>query len=48
MTTNETRTHLNHLKAFLGHVENKALRLMDLVYKLEEKICDIELNESRK
>jgi hypothetical protein len=48
MTMNETRNHLNHLKVFLDNVERKALRLMDLVYKLEEKICDIELNEMKK
>ncbi len=48
MTTNEVRNNLNHLRIFLEHVESKSLRLMDLIYKLEDKICDIELNELKK
>ena len=48
MTTNEARSNLTNLKLFLDDVERKVLGLMDLIYEIENKICDIELENRGK
>ena len=48
MTTNEARSNLTSLKLFLDDVERKVLNLMDLIYELEEKICNIEIEQIKK
>ncbi len=48
MTTNEARDNLTNLKLFLDEIENKVLSLMDLIYEVEDKICNIELEQMKK
>jgi hypothetical protein len=48
MTSNEVRSTITDLKIFLDDIECKTLRLMDLIYQAEEKLCDIELKKIQK
>ncbi len=48
MTTNETRNNLTNLKLYLDDIERTTLRVMDLIYQVEEKLCDIELQKQGK
>jgi len=42
MTTKEMRKNLTNLKLFLDDMERKILLVMQTIYELEDKICDIE------
>lgn len=48
MTTHEARTTLTDLKIFLDDIERQTLRLMDYIYQVEEKLCDMEMKKLNK
>ena len=48
MTTIEARNNLTNLKLYLDDIERTTLRVMDLIYQVEEKLCDIELQKQGK
>lgn len=48
MTTNEARISLTSLKLHLDDIEQTTLRVMDLIYQVESKLCDIELQKQGK
>ena len=48
MTTSEARSNLTNLKLYLDDIERTTLRVMDLIYQVEEKLCDIELQKQGK
>jgi hypothetical protein len=48
MTTIEAHNNLTNLKLYLDDIERTTLRVMDLIYQVEEKLCDIELQKQGK
>jgi hypothetical protein len=48
MTHNELRRKLTDLKLFLDDLENRIQKLVGVIYELEDKICDAELQETFK
>lgn len=48
MTTTDARNNLINLKLYLNDIERTTLRVMDLIYQVEEKLCDIELQKQGK